>query len=89
MVLPDTDAISPATRSFPPCPFGACAPGVGAELEVGAELAVEAELLGLFDEAGAGLLDDPQAATERAAAVTAMMAYRMSFTLRTGTGDIL
>jgi hypothetical protein len=50
---------------------------VGAEL--GAELEPEAEVVGLFDEAGAGLLDDPQAATERAAAaVTAMMAYRMS-----------
>jgi hypothetical protein len=49
---------------------------VGAELEPGAEL--EAEPVELFDEAGAGLLDDPQAATERAAAaVTAKTTYRM------------
>jgi hypothetical protein len=92
MVLPDTDAISPATRSFPPCPLGACAPGVGVELELepGAELELEAELVELFDAAGAGLLDDPQAATNRAAAaVMAMKAYRMYFTLRTGTGDVL
>jgi hypothetical protein len=68
-VLPDTDAMSPATRSFP---WGACAPGVGAELEL------EAEPVELLDAVGAVLLDDPQAATERAAAaVTAKMAYRM------------
>jgi hypothetical protein len=85
--------MSPAIRSFP---WGACAPGVGAELELGAELVLGAELeLGaelveLFDAAGAGLPDDPQAATERAAAaVTAKMAYRMYFTLITGTGDAL
>jgi len=73
--------MSPATRSFPAFPGGPCAPGVGAELELGAEL-VE-----LFEAAGAGLPDDPQAATERAAAaVTAKMAYRMYFTLSTGTG---
>ena len=86
--------MSPATRSFPAFPGGPCAPGVGAELELGAEpelgaeLELEAELVELFEAAGAGLPDDPQAATERAAAaVTAKMAYRMYFTLSTGTGD--
>ena len=85
--------MSPPTRSFP---WGACAPGEGAELEPGAELELgaelepEAELVELFGAAGAGLPDDPQAATERAAAaVTAKMAYRMYFTLITGTGDAL
>jgi hypothetical protein len=87
MVLPDTDAMSPATRSFP---WGACAPGVGVELEPGAELELEAEPVELFDAVGAVLLDDPQAATERAAAaVTAKMAYRMYFTLMTRTGEAL
>ena len=76
--------MSPATRSLPPFPFGACAPGVGAELEL------EAELAGPLGAVAAGLPDDPQAATERAAAaVTTKMAYRMYFTLRTRTGDVL
>lgn len=55
---------------------------MGAELEPGAELdpgaGLAAEARGLCDAAGAGLPDDPQAATERAAAaVTARMAYLM------------
>jgi hypothetical protein len=72
-VLPETDAIIPETRSLPPA---AC--GVGAGLEL--------ELVGgvpeLFDAAGAGLLDEPHAATDSAvAAVIARMVYRMNFTV--------
>jgi hypothetical protein len=74
-VLPDTDAISPETRSLPLAACGVGVAGVGAA-------AVELELVGglieLFDAAGAGLLDEPHAATEKAAAaVIARMVYRM------------
>jgi hypothetical protein len=49
-------------------------------------VAVELELVGgvieLFDAAGAGLFDEPHAATESAvAAVMARIVYRMNFTV--------
>jgi len=80
-VLPDTDAISPATLSFPS--------GAG-DAAVGAELELAAVPPGLCGAARGALLDEPHAATERAVAmVITKMAYRMKFTVDGGTGDDL
>jgi hypothetical protein len=47
---------------------------------VGVEVGLVGEVTGLFGAAGAGLLEDPHAATESAvAAVIARMVYRMNF----------
>jgi hypothetical protein len=78
--LPDTDAIIPETRSLPLAACGVGVAGVGVAV-------VELELVGgvteLFDAAGAGLLEEPHAATESAvAAVIARMVYRMRFKVR-------
>jgi hypothetical protein len=70
-VLPDTDAISPETRSLS---SAACGVGVAVELEL------VGEVIELFEAAGPGLLDEPHAATESAvAAVIARIVYRMNF----------
>ena len=76
--MPDTDAIIPETRSLPFAAGGAaCGVGVAVELEL---VGVVTEL---FDAAGAGLLEEPHAATESAvAAVIARMVYRMRFKVR-------
>jgi hypothetical protein len=76
MVLPDTDAICPATWSLPIGP----GPGAGAAV---AEVAVGATVPGVDEAAVDPLFDDPQAATESPAIpIAARSLYRTIVVLR-------